>query len=60
MSMKAIKDFSMRAIDDLFRSATNAAKEEAEKHGLPLVGINQDGELVKHPDREPQRSRNVA
>ena len=59
--MKAIKDFSMREIDELFRSATIAAKEEADKYGLPPVGIDKDGNLLVHPGHEPAyKGRNVA
>jgi hypothetical protein len=59
--MKTIKDFSMREIDELFRAATIAAKEEADKHGLPTVGFDEDGNLLVHPGRESAyKGRNVA
>ena len=58
--MKAIKDFSMREIDELFRAATIAAKEEADKLGLPTVGLDRDGNLLVHPGREADKGRNVA
>jgi len=60
--MKAIKDFSIRQIDELFRSATIAAKEEADKHDLPTVGLDKDGNLLVHPGHESayKKDSNVA
>jgi hypothetical protein len=44
--MKAIKDLSLRELDEAFRAATRAAKEEADAHGLTVVGFDKDGNLV--------------
>jgi hypothetical protein len=57
--MKAIKDLSLRTLDELFRSATSAAREEADKHDLPRVGIDKDGKLVT-PKKEKMPYRFTA
>jgi hypothetical protein len=59
--MKAIKDLSMQVINELFRSATVAAKEEADKHDLPRYGIDENGKLLVPKDEPKYRQgRNVA
>ena len=45
--MKKVKDLSLQELDQIFRVATGAAKEEAIAHGLPVVGIDKDGNLIK-------------
>jgi hypothetical protein len=45
--MKKVKDLSLQELDQIFRTATGAGKEEAIAHGLPVVGIDKDGNLIK-------------
>lgn len=43
--MKAIKDLSLNALDEIFQRATKAAKEEADKRRLPTYGVDSKGNL---------------
>jgi hypothetical protein len=45
--MKKVKDLSLKELDQIFRAATGAAKEEAVAHGLPVVGVDKVGNLFK-------------
>jgi hypothetical protein len=55
--MKAVKDLSLKELDELFRAATSAAKEEADARGLPVVGLDKDGKLVSpQPDQTKQHN----
>jgi hypothetical protein len=53
--MKAIKDLSLRELDEAFRAATRAAKEEADARGLTVVGFDKDGNLVSS---RPEQKKN--
>ncbi|MCA1452794.1 hypothetical protein I6F35_06115 [Bradyrhizobium sp. BRP22] len=57
--MKAIKDISLKELDDMFRAATLAAKEQADAHGLPVVGLDKNGKLVSSQP-EPNTHRKAA
>jgi hypothetical protein len=46
-NMKKVRDLSLQELDQIFRAATDAAKEEAVAHGLPIVGVDKDGSLFK-------------
>jgi hypothetical protein len=45
--MKEVKDLSLKELDQLFRAATRAAREEAFARELPLVGFDKDGKLFR-------------
>jgi hypothetical protein len=45
--MKKVKDLSLQELDQSFCAATGAARDEAVAHGLPVVGIDKDGNLIK-------------
>jgi hypothetical protein len=45
--MKKVRDLSLQELDQIFHVATVAAKEEAVAHGLPIVGIDEAGNLFK-------------
>jgi uncharacterized protein GlcG (DUF336 family) len=45
--MKKVRDLSLQELDQIFRAATGAAKEEAVARGLPIAGVDKDGSLVK-------------
>lgn len=47
--MRELIELPLEQLDEIFRSATKAAKEEADHHGLPEVGEDETGRLVKHP-----------
>ena len=55
MSIKSIEDLSLQELDDLFRSATELAREEAKKHNLPVYGIDAKGEL--QTENSPETSQ---
>jgi hypothetical protein len=54
-NMKSIKDLSLRELDEAFRAATLAAKEEADTRGLTVVGLDKDGNLVSS---QPEQTKN--
>jgi len=59
--MKELQNLTLQEIDDLFRTATIAAKEEADAHDLPVVGIDENGNLIVHPGFDSvYKNRNVA
>jgi hypothetical protein len=62
--MKKVRDLSLQELDQIFHAATGAAKEEAVARGLPIVGVDKDGNLFKRDtDRttllksEPDRTK---
>ena len=58
--MKAIKELALDTIDELFRSATRAAKEEADNLGLPRYGRHEGKLLLPKEDETKPQGRHVA
>ncbi len=57
MSVNSIKDLSLEALDDIFGSATKRAREEARKRGLPVCGIDANGQLQAGNTQETSETK---
>jgi uncharacterized protein GlcG (DUF336 family) len=52
MTMQRIKELSSGDLDQIFRDATAAAREETKEANLAITGVNEHGTIVSAQDEK--------